>query len=141
MASKGVHPGGRPAKYDPKYCNEIITYFDQSPKQGDGKPTIFPTLERFAANIGVNGDTLVEWAKQYQEFSAAYSRAKDLQRTILIANGLDGSYNAQFAKFVAACCLDMHEVQEIKMDAKVQTVVDDNEAQAKLEALGYGQTR
>lgn len=126
---------GRPTKYDPKYCEKIIEYFDQEPhkdvdiphmgKTGEFKWMDFkrvsnplPTFLGFAKKIGVNGDTLVEWAKEenkekYPGFSAAYLHAKELQKWFLIENGLNGLYNPAFTIFVATNITDMKN-KEVK---------------------------
>lgn len=62
----GKHPGGRPTKYDPKYCDEIIEFMRE------GKH-----LVQFAAKIGINKDSLQEWTKKHEEFSVALKIAKD----------------------------------------------------------------
>lgn len=78
---------------------------------------IFPTLERFAHNIGVHRETLREWSTitypedykdvklrgklKYPDFSATYTRAIQIQESILVENSLSGNYNAQFAIFLA----------------------------------------
>jgi hypothetical protein len=125
---------GRPTKYDPKYCEEIVEYFDQSPHKDVDIPHMgatgefkwmdykrmsnqLPTFLGFAKKIGVNGDTLVEWAKEenkekYPGFSAAYIRAKELQKWFIIENGLNGLYNPQFAIFVAKNITDMRDKTE-----------------------------
>jgi len=113
--------GGRPTKYDEKYCEEIVEFFDQEPfkvSQGDnGKielmPCALPTFERFAFKIGVHRDTLHEWLKKHPEFSDAYKKAKDLQKDILIQNGLVGAYDKTFAIFVAKNVTDMSDKQGI----------------------------
>lgn len=67
--------------------------------------TTFPTLERFAFMIDVHKDTLLEWSNaiyptdyrekakagklKYPRFSVAYARAKQMQESILIENGLN----------------------------------------------------
>jgi hypothetical protein len=124
-----AHPGGAPTKYDPKYCEQIIEFFDVEPShqitevvegKNWSKQTVrdvankFPTFEKFAFSIGVNGDTVVEWEKNYPEFSAAYKKAKQLQKDFLIQNGLCGLYNAAAFCFVAKNCTDMRDKQEIE---------------------------
>lgn len=135
---------GRPSKYDPKYCEEIIKYFDIEPNYEkelnhttakgstwtDYKKwaNTLPTFLGFAKKINVNGDTLVEWASarypedyedetlrgelKHPDFSAAYMRAKELQKWFLIENGLNGLYNPQFAIFVAKNITDMKDKTE-----------------------------
>lgn len=119
---------GRPTKYDPKYCEELIKYFDIEPhfetpaittyKDGTTKeevkfiPSDLPTLAGFAAKIEVNRDTLQEWAKVHQEFSVAIKRAKDLQENILVTNGLKGLYSQPFAIFTAKNVLGWRDKSE-----------------------------
>ena len=122
---------GRPSKYKSEYCDELVKFFDREPyyekelqhfdKDGSYKwsdykryPNDLPTFAHFAKKIGVNGDTLVEWTKVNKEFSAAYKRAKELQKEFLIENGLQGLYNATFAIFTAKNITDMRDVQAIQ---------------------------
>lgn len=122
------HAGGRPTKYEPEYCQEIIDFFSVEPtrevdvvttfKNGTTKesteerPNHIPFFADFADKIGVNGDTIVEWAKRHEEFSAAYMRAKALQKQHLITCGLLGLYNSKFAVFTAINITDMRDKQE-----------------------------
>lgn len=77
----------------------------------------FPTIERFAFMLDVSRDTLYEWATaRYDEnyriveesgklkhprFSYAYARAREIQESILIEGAMDGTFNSQFAIFLA----------------------------------------
>lgn len=56
-------PAGRPSKYEPRYCEEVVA----AGKQGF-------SLTAFAGMIGVCRDTISEWAKVHEEFSAAVKR-------------------------------------------------------------------
>ncbi len=119
------HPGGRPTKYRRKYCEELIAYFSVEPTKEVTKTITtkhgtvieepvqrairLPSLERFAANIGVSKQTVITWTENHPEFLDAYKRAKDLQKDILNTNGLLGLYDAGYAKFVAVNCTDMVE--------------------------------
>lgn len=67
VAPKKKHPGGRPSKYKPKYCQEII----DCGKRGD-------TLVHFANSILVTKQTLHEWASVHPEFYDALSISKSL---------------------------------------------------------------
>ena len=60
---------GRPPKYDPAYCMKVLEWG----AQGKSRTWI-------AAAIGVDRDTIYEWAKQYAEFSDAITRAKALEQ-------------------------------------------------------------
>lgn len=123
---------GRPSKYDPKYCEEIIEYFDIEPhfetpvtttyKDGTTKeeikliPSDLPTLAGFAVKIGVDRDTLKEWAKQHDEFSAAVKRAKECQENILVTNGIQGIYAQPFAIFTAKNVIGWKDKTELSGD-------------------------
>lgn len=58
-------PVGRPSKYDPAFCEQIIEYC------GDGS-----SISSFAASLGVSRSTITEWANAHPEFSAAVKAAK-----------------------------------------------------------------
>ena len=57
--------GGRPSKYDPKYCEMIVEHM------ADGA-----SMTSFAAEIDVARTTLNEWGYNHPEFSEAIKRAK-----------------------------------------------------------------
>lgn len=52
--------GGRPTKYKPEYCEDLIAHM----KQG-------LSFESFAAHCNTHFDSLYEWCKKYPEFSEA----------------------------------------------------------------------
>jgi len=107
---------GRPTKYRKAYCKAIIDFFNVEAAKTikktvtTSKGTVieesievagdFPTIEKFASNLGVDTATVVNWTKNYPEFFAAYTRAKEMQKDILIRNGLKGLYSGPFAIFV-----------------------------------------
>ena len=128
-AKKTPHPGGAPTKYKPEYCKKIIEFFSINPdyevtETVEGKnwsknttkkmPNYFPTFEKFAVELDVDTDTLVEWSKVHQEFSVAYKKAKQLQKNFLMQNGLAGLYNAAAFCFVAKNCTDMRDKVEME---------------------------
>ncbi len=51
---------GRPTKYKPEYCEQLIAHMQQ-----------LHSFESFAANIGTHKETLYEWCKRHPEFSEA----------------------------------------------------------------------
>ena len=79
---------GRPSKYDPVYCEQVIEHLEQ----GSG-------LTSFAARIGVARSTINEWMKAHPEFSDACARARakcaawweDRGRSIALAGGGPGA--------------------------------------------------
>ncbi len=88
--------------------------------------SVFPTLERFAHSIGVHKDTVVEWATAedaegnllHPEFSVAYKRAKQIQESNLIENGLTGQYSSNFAIFVAKNVFGWKDKSETEVTGK-----------------------
>jgi hypothetical protein len=128
-----AHAGGRPSEYDPKYCDEIVKFFEVEPferKTGiDANGVIveryqtntFPTLERFASKIGVVAITLRHWAEERDsegnlvrpEFFHAYSRARDLQAANMIEGGMAGTYSGAFTVLAAKNLIAWRDKQEL----------------------------
>lgn len=59
------HPGGRPTKYKPEYCERVI----EAGREGY-------SLTAFAAMIEVDRDTITEWCSVHPEFSLAVKHHK-----------------------------------------------------------------
>lgn len=131
---------GRPSKYDPKYCEEIIKFFKKKPQKTQKRKVYhqngtlkceetvvvaqtLPTFQGFARKIGVSRDTLLEWCEKHGEFSDAYARAREMQEEILVVNAMGGLYNAQFAQFFAKNCLGYREKQEVAGDMGIEIVM------------------
>lgn len=87
-----IMPAGRPSKYDPKYCDELIEYFTKARSKLDWatgtRGLLFPTLQGFAANIGVHLETLTNWARANPEFFEARKRAEAIQHALLVEGAL-----------------------------------------------------
>lgn len=135
------HPknlGGRPTKYREEFVFMLLDYFSQPPiktvttvdKEGNTVektvPALFPTLARFAANIGVTTETLHDWATaknadgslKNEPFSYAYKKAKDLQQANLVEGTLAGAYNSTFAIFTAKNVLGWRDKIEQEITGK-----------------------
>jgi hypothetical protein len=133
------HPKlGRPTKYREEFVPMLLEYFSQPPiktvttvdKDGNTVektvPALFPTLARFAANIGVTRETLHDWATLkdvsghllYPAFSYAYKKAKDLQEANLVEGTLAGGYNSTFAIFTAKNVLGWRDKVEQEITGK-----------------------
>ena len=130
---------GRPTVYRDEFVDMIIEFFSQSPTKEvtvrDAKgnettqtlPGQFPTLARFATNIGVTKDTLHDWATakdihtgelKHPEFSSAYKKAKDLQEANLVEGTIAGAYNSTFAIFTAKNVLGWRDKIEQEITGK-----------------------
>ena len=124
---------GRPTRYKPEYCQEIIKFFDIEPhfetpvvityKDGTTKeevkfiPSDLPLLSAFANKLKTHRSTIFRWAKKHKEFRNALKRAKDCQREILITNGLKGLYSTSFAIFTAKNLIGWRDKTEVSGDA------------------------
>lgn len=62
------HPGGRPSKYKPEYCELVLADMAQG-----------FSLTAFAGLIGTNRQTLLNWQEAHPEFLDAVTRGKALQ--------------------------------------------------------------
>lgn len=58
-------PGGRPTKYDERFCDELEAFMSQG-----------FSATAFAGSISVSRSTIDEWTKAHPEFSEALNRAK-----------------------------------------------------------------
>jgi len=127
---------GQPTKWTPEINDRIIEYFDVDASEliydTKGKPyqtmrKLMPTFEGFAHEIDVDGDTLVEWAKpeykdKYVGYSAAYARAKALQKRFVLQAGMNGAANPQFAIFFAKNNLGMKDKTETDVTSNGNTI-------------------
>jgi DNA-packaging protein gp3 len=148
---------GRPTKYSDDFIPQMIAYFNIETERveevvaknskgepitdKDGKPVLdkvvvvnkFPTLERFAARIGVTRETLHDWATArhedgthvYPEFSYTYTRAKDLQSALLQEGGLAGNYEARIVQFALKNLAGWKEQIEQTVVADITTTSND----------------
>jgi len=130
--------GGRPTKYDPKYCKKIEEYFNKKNivdivKTKAGNRTIetvypcnMPLFQEFATKIGVHVDTLHEWKKKHKEFSESYTLCQQHQHRILVQNALNGHYNSKFSWLLAKNILGFRDKTEqvIEANVKSETIED-----------------
>lgn len=81
-----AHPGGRPTKYKPEIIDEIGQYLIEAVPENQK----IPTIEGLALRIGVNTETLYEWAKTRKEFSNALVKLRAKQKEALTEIGIFG---------------------------------------------------
>ena len=117
---------GRPEKYKPEYCDDIINFFSVEPtKIIDGKvvPNRLPTMGLYAMSIGVCYDSLREWCQRHPEFKVAHDKALALQESLLISNGLVGNYNPAVAIFCLKNIHNWSDKQHIRGDVTLADIV------------------
>lgn len=85
-------PAGRPSKYKSAYCKTAVEFLAQG-----------YSVTALAGHIGVNRDTVFEWAKRHAEFSDALKRGQALAalwwEDVLRDVGKTGIGNASAAIF------------------------------------------
>lgn len=105
--SNGKRPGGRPTKYDPAYCQQIVEFiaarapyvFLKEAEGDSGKIRLVrqandpPLLVDFARAIGVSVRTIAEWGHAHPAFSQALEDAKALQERFYLTCGFLGLSN------------------------------------------------
>ena len=146
--SKQPEPG-RPTKYKPEYCQQLIDYFSIEPleiireqeitdTEGDKYisrrlPRRFPWLEGFARKIGVHRNTLRDWCDLHPEFAEAYETAKDLQREFIVDVALSGAAPPSFAIFTMKNVCGWRDERDLKLKkAKEEGNIDDEELRAAI---------
>lgn len=146
MAKQTKNRSGRPTKYRPKFCKEIIQYFQRehtkfvsiehyNSKTGGVTTTMEevacppPTLYGFAASIGVNKDTILEWSDKHTQFSGALQMAKGLQADFIVSNAMTNRAPASFAKFMMANNFNWSENQKVEHNGKIAITIDEDDAE------------
>jgi hypothetical protein len=72
---------GRPTKYNSSFVDEVYSYLKIKPER-------LPTLQGLSLWIGVDVDTLNNWAKVHKEFFGALKDLLAAQATQLINDGI-----------------------------------------------------
>lgn len=83
--SEGKHPGGRPTKYRPEFCQTIIEVGEYG-----------GWLSEMAEACDVARSTMDEWAANHPEFSEALTRAKQKAQAWFEKVGRDGMFADKF---------------------------------------------
>lgn len=85
-------PAGRPTKYDPAYCEQVIAHMEEG-----------ASLTSFAASVSVCRATVTLWMNEHPEFLAAANAGKAKcaawWETIARANAKEGTGNATLTVF------------------------------------------
>lgn len=110
------HPGGRPTKYKPEIIEEMNKYLAEAIPQN----MKIPTVEGIALKLGINKDTLYDWAKKHKEFSVALEELKMRQKEALTEIGIFGGkeINAAIVALLLKVNHDMVEVNRTELTGK-----------------------
>ena len=123
---------GRPSKYRPAYCQQLLTYMRRGGKVVT-KPTVVSVgnnggseivdhplgrlpafFEGFAGKIGVTVQTLHEWKAVHPAFFEAYNAAKAIQLQQMVDGGMAGTYQQAALIFALK---NMHGWRDYREDA------------------------
>ena len=122
--SKDIHGN---SLYDKKYCQKMIDFFtvEHTITNSEGKEVAnkLPMFEKFAVEIGVSSSTLRKWKDDYEDFSAAYKKCKDLQFQMTNDLAMRGFYNPTYTIFWAKNALGMKDKQEVENTGQATQVV------------------
>ncbi len=130
---------GRPSKYRPSFCFELIKYFDRehteeyeethTNRKGETwscfklRAVPVPMFEGFCAKFMLDRHTLMAWVGSFKDFSTAYSRAQELQMAHLsTVTGL-GLYNSNWAVFMAKNVSKWRDKRDIEHSGQVDSSV------------------
>ena len=73
----------------------------------------YPTMQAFAAKIGVYYETLNEWQAQWPEWKVAYQECLELQKAFIMQAGMSGASPAHFAIFLLKANHGMRDNVEV----------------------------
>jgi len=110
---------GRPTKYRPEYCDDIINWFNRPLTDDNGKPCKIPLKTDWALEKKISRQSLYQWIDDYPEFSDAVKTCEDILKSLLINNTLHGHYNPTAFIFTAKNLTDMRDVQETTTNVNI----------------------
>jgi len=106
------HPGGRPTKYKPEYC-DLTKYLKSSKVKGE-----LPSICGYAVYLGVSEKTLENWGKTKEEFFRSLRKLLTISKQTLMNKGLKGTYNSTIAKLILSSDHGMRERTDQTSDDK-----------------------
>ena len=100
----------RPSKYRSEVISEINEYLANAIPENQQ----IPTIEGIALKLGINRDTLYEWAKVHRKFSDTIEKLRMTQKEALIQTGIFGGkeVNAQIIALLLKVNHDMVETEK-----------------------------
>ena len=97
MSAKAKRPVGRPCGLDEAVIEKSWLYLKGGYKE---QGNAVPSVAGLAFALGKNRDTMYKWAAQNNEFSDILKCIATAQEMLLIDGGLNGDFNAAFAKML-----------------------------------------
>lgn len=80
-----AHPGGRPTKYKPEFCDRVETLM------ADGMAKV-----EVCAELGIGYDAFLDWQKKYPEFSDAIKKGNRLSEAWWMKQGREALRDKDF---------------------------------------------
>jgi hypothetical protein len=99
---------GRPTKYSTNIPKQVIDYIDNCIVN-----KIFPTIEGLSVELGIGSRTVYDWEQVHEDFSQTLGKLRDVQKQLLITNGLTGGYNTRFSIFLLKAAHGMTEKEPL----------------------------
>lgn len=103
---------GRPTKYNEQVLIKAQSYVLRCENEQQ-----MPFIEELALELGVNEDTVVEWAKIHDEFSAAVKRLKMLQKLYLKKGALEKKLHPSLTIFLLKANHGMNEEEKAESES------------------------
>ena len=115
---------GRPTKYHDGMPAKVYAYIEKCKNNPQGETRDELTIEQLPLLCGlvkvlkVNQDTITEWRKRYDLFSAACDELLSVQKKTLIQLGLSGAYNSTIAARILGANHGMSDKKDITTNGK-----------------------
>jgi hypothetical protein len=148
-----AHAGGRPTKYTASMIKKVDEYLatcvdvegefhktrgEKSDSFERTRKVNLPKVEGFASFVGVHKDTLIEWAKENDEFSVALDKIREAQHNRLIDETLSGNYNPVIAKLILSSNHGYKEKSDVTSDGEKISFVIPQDVASKYTSTARG---
>lgn len=100
---KPKHPGGRPTKYRPEFC-DLTEYLAHCKKEKD-----LPSITGLAVFYEVAEKTVYNWGKEFPEFLQSLGRLLTISKQALMSKGLRGDWTSTITKLILSSDHGMRE--------------------------------
>jgi len=100
---KPKHPGGRPTKYKPEYC-DLGPYLKSCIEKDE-----LPSITGLAVFREVAESTVFYWGKKNPEFSVSLGKLLTISKQALMTKGLRGDWTSTITKLILSSNHGMRE--------------------------------